>query len=574
MCFTKPKLQRTTTTIKNKSKLVMKRFLLIFLFISNLFMLQAQNQTIGLFLNTPTSYNGYTLLAPSTSRSTFLIDNCGEVVHSWSSSDYMPGAVVYLLPDGSLLRTARIQGNFNGGGIGGRIEIYDWDDNLIWEFNYANENVHQHHDVEVLPNGNILILSWERFTEDEIIEAGRNTASLPSAGIWPEHIIEVIPVGTNEADIVWEWHLWDHLVQDFDSTKANYGIVKDHPELMDLNFNIGAGGPAGSSDWIHANAIDYNPQLDQIMLSSRHLSEIWIIDHSTTTEEAASHSGGNAGKGGDFLYRWGNPRAYDRGTVINQKFYGQHDAQWIEAGLPDEGKIMVFNNGQGRPDGNYSSVDIITPPLNSDGTYTIEDENAYGPEEQFWRYTTTANDFYSPRVSGAQRLPNGNTLICEGVKGRIFEVDQTSGTHWYYVSPVIGGNIAPQGTQANANDVFRAYRYPIDFSAFEGKDLTPQGLLETDPLPSDCQIYENDVANENIFDKIAFKIYPNPANDILSIKWNSNKAESIKFYNLIGQEIVNYEGINGELILDASDWKKGIYFVKVGNSTSQKIIIQ
>ena len=552
----------------------MKKIFFFLLFISNLFLLNAQTQTIGLFLNTEASYNGYTLLAPATSNSTYLLDNCGEVVHNWSASEFMPGAVVYLLPNGNLLRTARIQGLFNGGGIGGRIEIYDWEDNLIWEFDYANEDVHQHHDVEVLPNGNILILSWERFTEEEVIEAGRNPAAIPTAGIWPEHIIEVKPVGINDVDIVWEWHLWDHLIQDFDATKSNYGIIKDHPELMDINFNIGAGGPAGGSDWIHANSIDYNPQLDQIMLSSRHLSEIWIIDHSTTTEEAASHSGGNSGKGGDILYRWGNPTTYDRGNALNRKFYGQHDAQWIEAGLPDEGKIMVFNNGQGRPEGSYSSVDIITPPILSDGSYEIDNENAFGPEELFWTYTTFANDFYSPRVSGAQRLPNGNTLICEGVKGRIFEVDQTGGTDWYYISPVIGGNIAPQGTIAGANDLFRAYRYAPDFPAFDGKDLISQGPLETSPLPSNCQIYGDGVANQNIFDRKELNIYPNPATDILSIKWNSSKKESLKIYNLIGQEVANYDSTNGEAIIDVSNWEKGVYFTRIGNSPLEKIIIQ
>src|SRR5690606_15913622 len=105
------------------------------------------------------------------------------------------------------------------------------------------------------------------------------------------------------------------------------------------------------------NAIDYNPQLDQIMISTREFSELWIIDHSTTTAEAAGHTGGRSGKGGDILYRYGNPAAYNRGTRADQKFFYQHDAQWIEPGLPGAGNILVFNNGWNRVDGSsFSSV--------------------------------------------------------------------------------------------------------------------------------------------------------------------------------------------------------------------------
>ena len=120
------------------------------------------------------------------------------------------------------------------------------------------------------------------------------------------------PVGTNDVNIVWEWHIWDHLIQDADSTLPNFAVISEHPGLQDVNYgnagsNQGPGGPNG--DWKHYNAIDYNEALDQIVISSRHHDEIYIIDHSTSTEEAAGHSGGNYGMGGDYLFRWGNPQA-------------------------------------------------------------------------------------------------------------------------------------------------------------------------------------------------------------------------------------------------------------------------
>ena len=129
-------------------------------------------------------------------------------------------------------------------------------------------------------------------------------------------IVEIEPDGPTGGNIVWEWHVWDHLVQDADPTKDNYGVIADHPELLDINFGDVEGGT-----WLHVNAVDYNPELDQIVICARNVSEIYIIDHSTTAEEAAGHTGGNQGHGGDFLYRWGNPLVYGRGTEDDQVIF-------------------------------------------------------------------------------------------------------------------------------------------------------------------------------------------------------------------------------------------------------------
>jgi len=309
--------------------------------------LYAQEQTVGLFVNDSAAYSGYTLFAPNLSTVTFLIDNNGRQVHAWKS-DYQPGQAVYLLGNGYLLRTANPGPNkvFNGGGAGGIVQEFAWDGSLIWEFTRSNDQCRLHHDIEPLPNANVLMIGWEMKSTDQAFAAGRKPTLLTQGAIWPDHIIEVKPDGAKSGTMVWEWHVWDHLVQDYDATKDNYGQVSQHPELIDINYSAMAPQQQGSSDCNHSNSTAYNPKLDQVMLSAHNLSEIWIIDHSTSTAEAAGHSGGKYGKGGDLLYRWGNRQAYRAGTAADQIFYGQHDAQWISDGLPGADNILVFNNSQ------------------------------------------------------------------------------------------------------------------------------------------------------------------------------------------------------------------------------------
>ena len=445
---------------------------------------EGQGETVGLFLNEPGSFDGYTLFAPFNYGTTYLIDNDGKLIHSWDS-DYNPMSA-YLLENGGLLRTARLADTaFPGGGGTGRVEELAWDGALLWEYEYANDEHLLHHDIEVLPSGNVLMIAWEHRTADEAIAAGRDPALLNDGELWPEHIIEVEPTGAAGGNIVWEWHAWDHLVQDHDPTADNYGVVAEHAELIDINY-VESSPIAGGADWHHANSIDYNLEFDQIILSVRHFNEFWVIDHSTTTAEAAGHSEGNSGRGGDLLYRWGNPEAYGAGDAGDQKLFAQHDAQWIEAGLPGAGNILVFNNGSNRSDGRYSSIDEIVPPVDSSGNYSLTPGQAYGPIEQTWTYTAgNPTDFYSAIMGGALRLPNGNTLIDESVSGTFFEVTPEGETVWEYVNPVTaegpltqGASIPAFGPFAQANLVFRAYRYAPDFPGLAGQDLTPGGAIE------------------------------------------------------------------------------------------------
>jgi hypothetical protein len=501
---------------------------------------QARPIQTGVLRNDDGAFPGYTLFAPLRSTTTYLIDMQGNVAHSWES-DSTPGHAVYLLKNGNLLRCGREEENrtFRGGGLGGKVQEFAWDGTLVWEFSYSNDQHCQHHDIEPLPGGNVLLIAWERKSEAEAIAAGRHPALSQGGDLWPDHIVEVKPRRPRGGTIVWEWHVWDHVIQDHDPAKANYGAVADHPELIDINFpkssmelspqerrRLEALGymprstkpraGKGQPDWNHINAIAYNAELDQIALSVLRFNEIWVIDHSTTTEQAAGHAGGRSGKGGDILYRWGNPQAYRAGTAGDQQLFAHHDVHWITRGRPGAGNLLVFNNGLGRPDGRYSSVDEIVPPVDETGRYAREVEAAFGPAKPTWVYTAAQKTrFYSPNISGAQRLPNGNTLICSGEQGRFFEIDPDGRTVWEYVNPFARGIIErlpgtrpglparprpgvepggpphatgggrpgggdqrrdrPQGVSGGPRGVFRATRLPADFPGLAGKDLEVPG---------------------------------------------------------------------------------------------------
>jgi len=434
---------------------------------------QSLNRQIGLIKNSSQAWSGYTLFAPKHYLVTYLIDNKGQKINSWTSQ-YEPGQSVYLLENGHLLHCCFTKGPGGiGGGEGGRLEEYDWEGNLVWEYWCSDEKKMMHHDVEILPNGNILAMIVEKKSYDECIAAGFSPNSLRDGYLLPEYIVELEKKGKNDANIVWEWHVWDHLIQDNDPNKPNYGEPSEHPRRIWVEVN----GRRATSFWNHMNSIDYNEELDQIMLSVRGCSELWILDHSITTEQAK-------GKGGDLLYRWGNPAAYDRGTKNDQQLFQQHDAQWIKKGCPGAGNILIFNNGLKRANGgrlSYSSVDEIIPPKN----YTLKKGKAYGPEKPKWSYTApNKTDFYAEAISGCQRLPNGHTLICDGTSGVFFEVNPKGEKTWEYVCPVDGeapmaqGDAIPLDHRGHAmNAVFKIERYPLNYPAFKGKDMAPKGKV-------------------------------------------------------------------------------------------------
>ena len=421
--------------------------------------------TVGLLNCTDEAYGeGFTLLSANADSDTHLIDGDGRQVHSWTGGPQGFRLGVRLAADGSLVSTGVANGPINGAGAGGRLWIQDWEGNVTLNWTYSNDQVRQHHDIEILPNGNILAIAWVAVSRNDTIAAGRDPVGLNNDGIWSEQIIEVRPTGPTTGEIVWQWNAMDHLVQDFDASVDNFGVVADHPELINFNF-----GDTNSRDWLHFNGLDYNAEFDQIMVSTPRFGEVWIIDHSTTVAEAASHSGGRYGKGGDLLYRWGNSQAYDRPEAGGVSLGQFHDPKWIEDGRPGAGNITLYHNG---PPGATVELIEFAPPVDAAGNYTIDAGLPYAPTEPTWVQST---NIVQPIVGGVQRLPNGNTTATFGGAGRTVEFAPDGEVVWDYVNPTGGPD--PQGEETG-NVIFKANRYEADFVGFAGRDISPKGYVE------------------------------------------------------------------------------------------------
>ena len=445
----------------------------ILLVMSAMFLpIQAQSRTVGLLdSDTEQVFSGYTLFTARRGGSSYLIDMEGRVINMWPGET---GRDAFLMDNGDIIRTIspgdRDMPFAEGTGYGdGKVERLTWDGDLVWEWEIDNPDWFVHHGVEVLPNGNFMLIVWEYKTLDEAVAMGLNPDGMENDTFWPDAVIEVDPT---IGEVVWSWHTWDHLIQDFDASKPNYGNPLENPNRVDINYARPLARQDNAlGDWMHANAVDYDPESGLIVLSVRDLDELWVIDHNLTTEEAA-------GPAGDLLFRWGNPEAYGAGNADNRQLFRQHDVQWVPTGYPNAGNIMLFNNRMSDADaGDYSAVIEISPP--------VDMHSDHGNQANIiWRYQADpVSDFYSPFQSGVQRLPNGNTLIVAAWGGHLFEVTTDGAIVWDYVNPVSGVGITPQGETAEingpeSNEVFRARRYPVDHPAFADRDLTPGQTIE------------------------------------------------------------------------------------------------
>ena len=340
------------------------------------------------------------VLAVGGSNYSFILNKSGERLWGWEFNESLGN-------DLKILPSAHVLGMFNyaespikfGGGYAGLTQIIDFNDAITWEFQYASKNFLSHHESVFLPNGDLLMLSWERVSERESRMHGVNM----EGDIFPEKIIQI---DTATKEIVWQWRSWDHIVQDHDETKLSYGDVLKNKERININYALRKNG-----DIMHANGIFYDAARDVIFVSVNHYSEVWVIDHQYNVVETS-------GELGDLIFRLGNPRAYND-TVAPVFLDRTHTPNLVPLGYPGAGNLLLFNNGLKAKKSVVYEFDIpemltIQDIDKADLIWSFSDENlSYG------------------RISGAYRLSNGNTLICEGDYG-FWEITIQKEIVWQY----------------------------------------------------------------------------------------------------------------------------------------------
>ncbi len=426
------------------------------------------------------AFDGYTLVHDAAfggqnANRIYLTDMNGETVHQWEPGRYQPeGAVAYLLENGLLLRTISSYHWMHDEpypvGAAGTVQLIDWDSNVVWEYEMDVPGRHVfHHDVDYMPNGNILAIAYTAFSREEVRAMGWDGVFPAEAEtIWLDKIVELQPdLDDGSTEIVWQWNSWDHLVQDKFPERANYGDVESQVGKIDINYLREDYVMFVRGQMNHINSVDYNAELDQVVLSSATYGELWFIDHSTTMAEAAGDSGGRHGRGGDLIYRWGNPLTTKSGSLDEATLYWQHDARWITEGLPGAGNMLVYNNGtKRRLDGtfdpeagmdfenSYSDLIEFRLPIGADGLYDSDAQ-----PEIVWTWNADASEnYFSPFMSGWDRLPNGNTIFVNAHNKQIIEVTPEGERVLDYEVPENGR-------------MYRVYKYPRDYPGFAGRSF-------------------------------------------------------------------------------------------------------
>ena len=382
------------------------------------------------------AFAGYTLVTPFPGRATsrpnevrdkvYLLDMTGAVVHSW-----MPPYPVWyarLMPDGNLVAAMRrytpeipdrpgFDAYHMGGAHGHLIEL-SWDGAVVFEHFDPN----MHHDFRKLPNGNYVYIGWEKMPADlaRKVRGGQKGTEHKDGTMFCDYYREINP----SKQTVWEWRGIEHFDPDIDII----GVI--HPR----------------EEWTHVNDVDIMPD-GNLMSCSRHTDGAFIIDRSS----------------GKIIWRWGNVAYLDTETGLVEHYNvrdpknmgGPHDAHVIAPGLPGEGNMLVYDNGMYNFVSRALEVDIKT------GEVVWQSEGAFGIEGY-----VAGRVHFSPFISGADRLPNGNTLVCAGGPGVIFEVTKEKEIVWHYTRPY------PNIRSEVRFGIFRAHRYGPDYCP-QFQNLTP-----------------------------------------------------------------------------------------------------
>jgi len=496
--------------------------------------------TLFVFLSVDAeNWGKYTLIAPQGSATVKLIDLEGNTFKTWNLSGNN-GYTCVLTPDRCIVRLV----GGTGGNAGSRVEKIDWDGNVVWRYTIA-----AHHDICVLPNGNVLATVATSATSSELSEVGFTGGTTTVANsVKYDKIVEID--GVNQ-EIVWEWRFIDHLVQNVKSSASNYGEPSDNPQ----RFNIQIRGDNGYNDWQHMNGLDYYPQRDQIVFSCKYLKEIFVIDHSTTTAEAKTSSGGLSGKGGDFLYRWGYPSNYGKTVTSTNTFGTIHNASWVlgETYLAQDvypsddyyhvyaGQISVFSNT------NTAGMTIFPPYIEDSFLFDYTSGSTYGPTSYNTKLSVGGR---STNMGSAQALPNGNMIVYRGSESTFYELNSSGTT---------------VGSINKASGCAKVMRYSEEYVNGDYAEIcanVPIGILSNED--GDASIIT--IEHQN---KLAVPV-GEAGKQLTIFNLEENPDNQIELYNMNGQMIASQKGATG---ITLPQCPGGIYIIKVNNQPL-KLIIQ
>jgi len=419
-------------------------FFTAFLFIFSLaYSVTSRDTKTNYFKNSDMSgpCNGYTLISAG-SDPAFLIDMDKNVIHNWS----LIGFPAKLLPGGSIIGGRE----FNDMDEFKYIAQEDWEGNIVWEFhNWSNGWSRHHHDFEREGNPVGYYAPGQDFIDEgKTLVLARSTLINRSISLWSLDDDVIYEVDWDGNLTGFEWHANEHYNEMGFTIWAKLGIYHQIlPYLLRSTFqgwlHINTISELGENHWYAEGDSRFNPR--NIILDSRQANFMAIIDRET----------------GKIVWRVGPD--FSKDTEVGQKLgqmIGMHNAHMIPQGLPGEGNILVFDNG------GYAGYGILGLPCRFLRFYSRVIEFNPVTYEIVWKYEkkdgplfpryAADHRFYSDRISSAQRLPNGNTLICEGSRGRIFEVTPENNIVWEYIYP------GRTGDYTN-NDVYRAYRVPPEW---------------------------------------------------------------------------------------------------------------
>lgn len=389
------------------------------------------------------SWNGFTVLSPLGTQAVLVIDMNGTVVKRWDNFNNSAGGPARVLPGGFVMAADGARPPFQEALD---LVLRDYTGKDIWQFS-RNEQIktregttvwssRQHHDWQRddFPAGYYSPASTPGTSGGTTLILTHTTRSQPKVAnvvLEDDRLIEVSAKG----DITWEWVAGDHIDE--------LGFKPDAREAIKAAGSFNAA--RASYDWLHVNSATYlgpNKWFDQgdrrfapnhVIISSREASLLAIV-----------------ARDGSIVWRLGPDFSETKELRAIRQIIGQHHAHFIPKGLPGDGHLLVFDNGG-------SSGYGFASPIAPDGRGAFARATSRVLEinpvtlELVWSYTSAR--FFSTNISGAQRLPNGNTLITAGAGGRIFEVTREGQIVWEYMFPMFSG--------ANAsNAVYRAYRLP------------------------------------------------------------------------------------------------------------------